>query len=179
MFGTMGRCELIKFSGLKCGSNFKINQIFLKDGHGAFEGMKNICQIDSQEVFGKLRQKENSIKEKIRRIENLVYNKKDFSYQTEEMRINTKDDREKLKNLRKILQDFRNHYCRICDHPLTCVCEQCRNRHSGTVISSATLFSIYGYRRDTFNFHIVCGRIFFNRFGIQLMPQSTGQETLV
>lgn len=179
MHGTMGRCELIKYSGIKCGSTYRLNQIFLNDGHAGYQGMITICQIDSQEVFGKLRRKENETKSQIDKIQKDVNKLQESSWHNNEIKSLLQERREKLSNLGKILQEFRNHYCRMCAHTLTCICEQCKNRHSGTVISSATLFSINGYRRDTFNFHIICGRIFFNMFGIKLMPQSSGQETLV
>jgi len=41
------------------------------------------------------------------------------------------------------------------------------------------LFSQKLYRRETFNFHIVCGRVFIGMFGINLMPTKEKQLTLM
>jgi len=89
----------------------------------------------------------------------------------------------RIKHMGQILRDHRNKVCRLCKHELLCHCsEQCRNlenpRHWGDTISSVTLFSQKLYRRETFNFHIVCGRIFIGMFGIDLIPTTKKQTTL-
>ncbi len=90
----------------------------------------------------------------------------------------------RIKHMGQILRDHRNKVCRLCLHPLRCNCpEQCNlpdnPRHWGETISSATLFSQKLYRRETFNFHVVCGRVFIGMFGIDLMPTKEKQLTLM
>jgi hypothetical protein len=90
----------------------------------------------------------------------------------------------KIKHMGQILRDHRNKVCRLCLHPLNCKCaEQCNTpdnpRHWGETISSVTLFSQKLYRRETFNFHVVCGRVFIGMFGIDLMPSKEKQMTLM
>ena len=89
----------------------------------------------------------------------------------------------KIKHMGQILRDHRNKTCRLCLHELICNCQdQCRNqdnpRQWGDTISSVTLFSQKLYRRETFNFHIVCGRIFIGMFGVNLLPTKEKQTTL-
>jgi len=90
----------------------------------------------------------------------------------------------RMKHMGQILRDHRNKTCRLCLHELLCNCqEQCKlpdnPRHWGDTISSVTLFSQKLYRRETFNFHIVCGRIFIGMFGINLLPTKEKQTTLI
>ena len=90
----------------------------------------------------------------------------------------------RIKHMGQILRDHRNKTCRLCLHELLCNCqEQCKlpdnPRHWGDKISSVTLFSQKLYRRETFNFHIVCGRIFISMFGINLLPTKEKQTTLL
>jgi len=85
----------------------------------------------------------------------------------------------RMKRMREILQEHRNKVCRLCLHPINCNCDlQCKDRHWGETISSVTVFSQYLYRRHTFNFHIICGRVFMQMFGLSLLPSKSNQMTL-
>jgi len=85
----------------------------------------------------------------------------------------------RMKRMREILQEHRNKVCRLCLHPLNCNCDlQCKDRHWGDTISSVTVFSQYLYRRHTFNFHVICGRVFMQMFGLSLLPSKSNQMTL-
>jgi len=90
----------------------------------------------------------------------------------------------RIKRMGEILRDHRNKVCRLCMHELTCTCQdQCKNpnnpRHWGDTISSVTVFSSRLYRRETFNFHVICGRIFMVMFGLDLLPTKSKQMTLL
>lgn len=195
-------CDLIKITGTKCGSGNGINIIYFRDAQGKWNGERQICQMDSQQVFGNLRRKEFEYKLKIEKLNTLLSvtkdedkrkHSKEFSRMEKEIvlklqnegkmhGIRSKIDRDirvvnemekeiyrRIKRFAEIRQNHRNQDCRLCLHPLTCNCEQCQDRHIGDKISSATLFSQNGYRRDTFNFHILCGRLFLKRFGVDIV----------
>jgi len=174
----MGSCALIDGLGKKCNSTFGLNAIYLKDCGNLLAEEINICQMHSQEVLGKLMLEEQKAKLKIERLQSQLKSFNKVSYQTTNIKTDLIELKRKVKSWFDIRRDIRNRQCRICLHPLKCNCQQCKERHEGNIVSSATVFSQYGYRRETFNFHKVCGRIFFQRFGFKLLPSLTGQHTL-
>ena len=173
----MQNCKLIKGDGTVCHSAYGINYVYLLDAGDLLSEKVSICQIHSDEIFGGLMGKELSAKYKITKLysELSVIRKKGFnSKQEKEVIYKNKQ----IDSWKELLKNFRNKYCRLCNHPLKCDCEQCKQRHEGTMISSATLFSSNLYRRSSYNFHKICGRIFFSRFGFMLIPTVNKQKTL-
>jgi len=211
----MGSCNYIKENGARCGSTFGINILYYRDAHSMWIGEKEVCQTDSQKVFGKLMIEEENIKlrlEKLYALRSKVYNKdKEHDEQIIELErevIRALQDQHKLesvnspierkrqvqnamisevyrriKKIGEVLRTHRNKVCRLCIHDLECTCVQCRHpenpRHWGDTISSVTVFSQKLYRRNTFNFHVLCGRIFIGMFGVNLLPTKAKQQTLL
>ena len=210
----MGSCQLIKEHGSRCGSTNGVNCFYYKDGQNMWRGEREICQMDSQAVFGKLLAEEEKIKLRQERLQSLrkrIWNTekrndpevKELERQiTDELRLKNKlvsvnspiqlqrqvneamqnEVFRRIKKMGEVLRDHRNKFCRLCLHELECTCDVCRHpqnpRHWGENISSVTVFSQKYYRRHTFNFHIICGRIFLARFGINLIPSLNKQLTL-
>ncbi len=210
----MGRCCYIKESG-RCTSIRGINYLYYRDAHSMWNGEREVCQTDSQSVFGKLMIEEGNIKiriEKLQALRKKVYNKeKEHDEQLMELErevlialqnqhkipsVNEPFERKRvvkeamitevfrrIKKMGEVLRDHRNKTCRLCGHELECTCKICRHpenpRHWGDTISSITVFSQKLYRRNTFNFHVVCGRIFIGMFGINLIPSKDKQKTLL
>jgi len=67
----MGSCQLIKEHGSRCGSTNGINPFYYKDGQNMWNGERDVCQIDSQMVFGKLLVEEQKIKVRIEKLQSL------------------------------------------------------------------------------------------------------------
>lgn len=210
----MGNCQLIKEHDTRCGSTNGINPFYYKDGQNMWNGERNVCQMDSQQVFGKLLVEEEKIKLRLEKLQSLrkrIWNpdKKNDPQVidlerivTNELRINNKlvsvnspielqkqvkeamqnEVFRRIKKMGEVLRDHRNKVCRLCMHDLECTCKICRHpenpRHYGENISSMTVFSQKYYRRHTFNFHIICGRIFLARFGKNLLPTKLKQMTI-
>lgn len=174
----MGNCQLIKENGHKCGSPHNLVIFYFRDCLKLYADEIEMCQSDSDAVFGKLMIKEQDAKLKIEKLQNERKKYFESSYETTEVKNYGEELSRKIERWQGILNDIRNKTCRLCEHPLTCSCNQCFKRHNEDKISSATLFSQKLYRRSTFNFHKICGRIFLARFGINLLPSSTGQYTL-
>lgn len=210
----MGSCQLIKEHGSRCGSTNGINPFYYKDGQNMWKGERDVCQMDSQQVFGKLLVGEEKTKlsiEKLRSLRTRIWNEEkqnDIQVRelerevTDQLRLANKLESvnspialkkqvrlamqdevfRRIKKMGQVLQDNRNKYCRLCEHELECNCKVCKHpenpRHWGDTISSITGFSQKYYRRHTFNFHIVCGRIFLARFGKNLLPTKDKQMTI-
>lgn len=210
----MGSCQLIKEHGSRCGSTNGVNCFYYKDGQNMWKGERDICQMDSQQIFGKLRVEEEKIKlrqEKLQSLRKRIWNleKQDDQIVRElEMEItralqeqnklpsvNSPNERRRavkeamqnevfrrIKKMGEVLYNHRRNFCRLCLHELECSCKVCKNqnnpRHWGDTISSVTVFSQKYYVKHTFNFHIICGRIFLSRFGINLLPSKNKQMTI-
>jgi len=212
----MGSCTYInEVTGSRCGSIHTINYIYYRDANSMWNGEREVCQTDSQKIFGKLMIEEEKIKKRIENLQNLrskVYknehkpNEQLHTLETEVIRalqdqnklvsLNSPMERQRqvkeamisevyrrMKKMGEILRNHRNKVCRLCMHELECTCRQCRHpqnpRHWGETISSVTVFSQRLYRRNTFNFHVLCGRIFIGMFGIDLIPSKAKQKTLL
>ena len=211
----MGSCTYIKENGSRCGSIYALNYLYYRDASGMWNGEKEVCQSDSQKVFGKLMIEEENIKERIKKLHTLrmkIYKKdRNQDEQLKELEreiiralqdqnkltsVNSPIERQRqvkeamineifrrIKKMGEILRSHRNKVCRLCMHELDCDCSQCKHvenpRHWGETISSVTLFSQRLYRRNTFNFHVLCGRIFIGMFGVDLIPSKTKQKTLL
>lgn len=210
----MGSCTHIKENGSRCGSTHGINYLYYRDASGMWNGEKEVCQSDSQRVFGKLMIEEENIKKRIEKLHNLrtkIYKKdKKQDEQLKELErevTRALQDQNKLvsmnsplehqrqvkdamiteifrriKKMGEVLRTHRNKVCRLCMHELDCSCNQCKHpenpRHWGETISSVTVFSQRLFRRNTFNFHVLCGRIFIGMFGKDLIPSKAKQKTL-
>jgi len=212
----MGSCQYIKEdTGNRCNSPYGINYLYYRDAHSMWNGERQVCQNDSQKIFGRLRKEESVIKIRIEKLQSLRKriwdrDKKDDPQIRELERLVTNELRtegklksvhspidlqrqvhqamqdevfRRIKKMGKVLSEHRNKFCRLCLHELECKCKQCNHqqnpRHWGDTISSVTLFSQKLYRRDTFNFHVICGRIFIAMFGIDLLPTKSKQTTLL
>lgn len=211
----MGSCTYInEVTGSRCSSIHRINYIYYRDANSMWNGEREVCQIDSQKIFGKLMIEEEKIKKRIENLQSLrskVYknhkpNEQLHTLETEVIRalqdqnklvsLNSPMERQRqvkeaminevyrrMKKMGEILRSHRNKVCRLCMHELECTCRQCRHpqnpRHWGETISSVTVFSQRLYRRNTFNFHVLCGRIFISMFGIDLIPSKAKQKTLL
>lgn len=201
----MGSCKLIKEHGSRCGSNNGINVFYYKDGGDKWSGEIEVCQMDSQRVFGKFMIEEEKIKLRIEKLKSLrkrIWNKEKehdetvrdlesevtraMQDQNKLASVNSPIERQKqvkqamqdevyrrMKKMGELLRDQRNKFCKLCSHELICSCSVCKSannpRQWGEKISSATVFSQRYYRRQTYNFHIVCGRIFLNLFGKNIL----------
>lgn len=212
----MGSCTYInEVTGSRCSSIHRINYIYYRDANSMWNGEREVCQTDSQKIFGKLMIEEEKIKKRIENLQMLrskVYkndhkpNEQLQTLETEVIRalqdqnklesLNSPMERQRqvkeaminevyrrMKKMGEILRNHRNKVCRLCMHELECTCSQCRHpqnpRHWGETISSVTVFSQRLYRRNTFNFHVLCGRIFISMFGIDLIPSKAKQKTLL
>lgn len=211
----MGSCTYInEVTGSRCSSIHRINYIYYRDANSMWNGEREVCQIDSQKIFGKLMIEEEKIKKRIENLQSLrskVYknhkpNEQLHALETEVTRalqdqnklasLNSPLEHQRqvkeaminevyrrIKKMGEILRNHRNKVCRLCMHELECTCRQCRHpqnpRHWGETISSVTVFSQRLYRRNTFNFHVLCGRIFISMFGIDLIPSKAKQKTLL
>ena len=200
----MGSCKYIKEHGSRCGSGNGINVFYYKDGQNKWNGEIEVCQVDSQAVFGKLlldEEKDKLVIEKLQSLRKRIWNKdkkndpqvKELErFVTDELRKNNKlvsvnspyelqrqvneamqnEVFRRIKKMGEVLREKRNKICKLCKHELECNCQTCKHpthpRQWGDKISSATVFSQKYYRRNTFNFHVLCGRIFLNMFGKNL-----------
>jgi len=177
----MGKCELIKATGRKCSSPYGLNMFYFRDCNELIKQEIFLCQNDSNSVFGRLNIKLEDAKLMIKRLEA----KRDSKLKNRKTNIITdRETRElqeigrKIKGWYDIIKEIRNRTCRLCLHPLVCGCDTCKDRHSEDKVSSATVFSQKLYRRETYLFHKLCGRVFLQRFGINVLPSSKGQMTI-
>jgi len=193
----MGSCTLIKPTGIRCGSTYQLNPIYLRDGIGLIKKELMICQTDKQIVFGEYKIKDNSALNQIRKLESkqnileayFIHKDDPETYEKiirlgirNRTRINLEHELAETKKLmrswKEIRYGFRDKYCRICWHPLICRCEQCKTRQHGDQYSSAMTYGYSGSRGEFYPLHIICGRILFQRFGIMLLETKSPQQTL-
>lgn len=168
-----GNCQYLKAFGFpnerKCNSPYGLNTLYLKDATRMFSGEREICQADSQIFLGNLMDKESRFSKKIERI-----SKELRSLPTSTLGEIILKRNSLLKQLKKLNDDrrtIRNKECRLetCEHLLTCQCGDCfRRQGADQNISSITVFSSYGYRRNTLNFHKECFKIVVRRIGVNI-----------
>ncbi len=173
----MGSCAFIKSeSGERCNSLYGINYAYLRDANGAVKKEVEICQNHSDMVINELESEVKQCDKRMREVRKKLKEKNAIVYQNEKTKNDIKVLNERLDGWRRIKNETRNRKCRMCRHPLfDAGCEQCRQRHDSKKVSSATFFSQNLKRRETFLFHVVCGRVFFLRFGIRVMPTKSSQ----
>ena len=173
----MGSCSFIKSeSGERCNSLYGLNYAYLRDANGAVKREVEICQNHSDMVINELESEVRQCDKRIREVRKKLKEKRGVDYQTSKTKNEIKVLEERLDGWMKIKNETRNRKCRMCRHPLfDAGCEQCKQRHDSKKVSSATFFSQNLKRRETFLFHVVCGRVFFLRFGIRVMPTKSSQ----
>lgn len=178
----MSRCQFLKNLGLtlekKCNSPYGLNDIYIKDGLGILSQETSICQQCSQVFVGNMMESETMLTKEIGTISKELGDMPNVSigdmYKVRQEKIKMKRNKSEL---RKII---RNDMCRLetCGHRLDCSCNDCFKRQSGaTKVSSMTVFSSNGKRRNTLNFHRSCCLIAMRRLGINI-PSLGKQRTL-
>ncbi len=141
------------------------------------DGLRKRVRNPEKQNNEEIKNLEREVLAKLRNQGKVFHSPVDMDYELK--REMEKEVYRRSKRMREILQEHRNKVCRLCLHPLKCNCElQCKDRHWGETISSVTVFSQYLYRRHTFNFHVICGRVFMQMFGLSLLPSKSNQMTI-
>ncbi len=169
----LGNCQFLKnfgqISEAKCNSPNTLNSIYLKDALRTHSQEVSICQKDSQYLIGNFMDSEEQLSFKI------TQEQKELKSLGSTHIPENADRRSKILGRLKVLSDerreVRNHYCRLetCGHLLKCRCDDCFKRQGvDDNVSSLTVFSSKGYRRNTLNFHQQCFYIAVRRIGVNV-----------